>query len=201
MQSNNYHSQQSIFLILYNNIDWLDETLSGTDRTQRVNRIIIQKLFIGPKEAPAHAIITKSKRGSINVAPKQLPRYNGGTRPKPPVAAKIQDQRYEYEQENSLKKNLIRIICRFLKCSNQSVNSWTRFNIITRKSNNLVVSKDTVGCLPTIYAPTTSMNTVLEILTNAKLIRNALQLVSVVLSLINQSMSKLQDSLEKCCSL
>ena len=178
--------------LVYDNIDRLEETLSGTNRTHRVNRIITQKLFIGLKEAPAHAIITKSKRGSINVAPKQFLRYNGETRPKPPVARKIQDQRYEYEQENSLKKNLIRIICRFLKCSNQSVNSWTRFDIITRKSNNLVVSKDAVGYLPTIYAPTTSMNTVLEILMNAKLIRNALQLESVVLSLINKSMSKLQ---------
>ena len=44
----------------------------------------------------------------------------------------------------------------------------------------MVVIKDTVGYLPTIDAPATSMNTVLEILTNAKLIRDALQLKSVI---------------------
>ena len=38
----------------------------------------------------------------------------------------------------------------------------------------MIVTKDTVGCLPTIDTLATSMNTVLEILTNAKLIKDAL---------------------------
>ena len=67
----------------------------------------------------------------------------------------------------------------FLKCSNQSVSSWTGFNIITRNSNDL--TEDAVGYLPTIDASATSMNTVLEILTNDKLIRDALQLESVII--------------------
>ena len=41
------------------------------------------------------------------------------------------------------------------------------------------MTRDTVGYLPTIDAPATSMKTVLEILMNAKLIRDALQLESV----------------------
>ena len=37
------------------------------------------------------------------------------------------------------------------------------------------MTKDTVGYLPTIDAPATSMNTVLEVLTNAKLIKDPLE--------------------------
>ena len=100
------------------NNDWLEELLSDAGTTHCMNGIVIQKPFIGPKEAHKHAIITKSKRRSINVAPKQLPWYKCGTRPQQPVATKIQDQRYAFEWGNSLIKNLIWIICRFLKCSN-----------------------------------------------------------------------------------
>ena len=50
-----------------------------------------------------------------------------------------------------------------------------------RNSNCLVVIKDKVGYLPTIDAPATTMNTVFEILTNAKLIRDALKLESVII--------------------
>ena len=80
------------------------------------------------------------------------------TRPKPPVTTKIQDQRYAYKRENSLKKSLIWIFCRFLKCSNKSVNSWTGFNIITKNINDLVVTKDAVGYVSTIGTPAISMN-------------------------------------------
>ena len=87
---NEVHPHIPISLV-YDKIDWLEETLSGPGTTHRVNRIIIQKPFIGPKEAPTHTIITKSKRLSINVAPNQLPQYNYGTRPQPLVTTKIQD--------------------------------------------------------------------------------------------------------------
>ena len=55
-------------LSIYYNVDWSEETWSGVDATHRVNWIVIQKPFICPKEAPTHAVITKSKRRSINVA-------------------------------------------------------------------------------------------------------------------------------------
>ena len=116
----------------------------------------------------------------MNVAPRQLPQYICWTRPQPPVKTKIQDQRYPFERENTYKKNFIWIICRFLICSNQSINSWIGFNIITGNSNDLVVNKDTVRYLTKIDAFATSMITVVEILTNAKLIRVALQLESVI---------------------
>ena len=142
--------------------------------------IVIKKPFIGPKAASTHAINAKARRLSMNVAPRQLPQYICWTRPQPPVKTKIQDQRYPFERENTYKKNFIWIICRFYICSNQSINSWIGFNIITGNSNDLVVNKDTVRYLTKIDAFATSMITVVEILTNAKLIRVALQLESVI---------------------
>ena len=142
--------------------------------------IVIKKPFIDPKAASTHAINAKARRLTINVAPRQLPQYICWTRPHPLVKTKIQDQRYPFERENAYKKNFIWIICRFLICSNQSINSWIGFNIITGNSNDLVVNKDTVRYLTKIDALATSMNTAVEILTNAKLIRVALQLESVI---------------------
>ena len=66
------------------------------DVTHRVNWIVIQKPFICPKEAPTHAVITKSKRRSINVALKKVPQEKCRNRPQPPVTSKTQDQRYAF---------------------------------------------------------------------------------------------------------
>lgn len=96
----------------------------------------------------------------------ELLQYICGTRPQArPDRSHLLQQRYRIKdthlnEKTHWKRNLISIICRFLKSSNPSIKSWTGFNIIKRISNNLVVTKDTVGCLPTIYTPATSMNTV-----------------------------------------
>ena len=90
--------------LVYDNIDPLEETLSGAGTTHRVNRIVIQKLFI-----PANAIITKSRRRSINVS-MLLPNNYRSTTVAPDLSHMLQ-QRYRikdtYEWEDSLKKNLI----------------------------------------------------------------------------------------------
>ena len=48
------------------------------------------------------------------------------------------------------------------------------------------MTKDTFAYLPTIEGPATSMNTVLEILTNAKLIRDAV-LVELIIIVFDQA--------------
>ena len=50
----------------------------------------------------------------------------------------------------------------------------------------MVVTKDTFAYLPTIDRPATSMNTVLEILTNAKLIRDVV-LVELIIIFFDQA--------------
>ena len=46
--------------MVYDNNDSLEEALSGAEATQRVNGIVIQKLFIGPKLFQSFTNITNS---------------------------------------------------------------------------------------------------------------------------------------------
>ena len=60
------------------------------------------------------------------------------------------------------------------------------------------MAKDTFGYLPTIDAPAKSTNTVLEIIANAKLIRDAVHVESVIIVFDQgQSMSRQQRFFEK----
>jgi hypothetical protein len=54
----------------------------------------------------------------------------------------------------------------------QKVPGWSGFNIQVR--NELAVSQDVVGYLPTINAPATQLNTVAEILRQSESIRQEL---------------------------
>ena len=71
--------------LVYDNIDRLEETLSGGGTTHRVNGIVIQKAFIGPKLPPESVEIPKTKQRSVYVDPLLLPMYNVGSRPEPPI--------------------------------------------------------------------------------------------------------------------
>lgn len=61
---------------------------------------------------------------------------------------------------------------------NQVIPSWTGFNISTR--NQVPISEDIVGRLPTINAPATELTTVFEILDQAELIRKELHPGTIV---------------------
>ena len=71
--------------MVYDNIDCLEETLSGAGTTHRVNGIVIQKPFIGPKLPQNLIDIPKTKQRRVYVEPLQLPVYNAGIRPEAPV--------------------------------------------------------------------------------------------------------------------
>ncbi len=65
-------------------IDRLEETLSGSGTSHRVNGIAIQPAFIGPMLPPAKTTIPKTKRRSISHDELPLPHYNAGERMGPP---------------------------------------------------------------------------------------------------------------------
>ena len=71
--------------LVYDNIDRLEETVSGAVTTHRVNSNAIQKAFIGPQLPPSHPNVPKTKQRSIKVDHLILPVYNVGSRPDPPV--------------------------------------------------------------------------------------------------------------------
>ena len=78
--------------LVYDNIDRLEETLSGGGTTHSVNGISMQKAFIGSKLPPESVDVPKSKQRSIYVEPLQLPVVNVRTRPEPPVLPCCQSQ-------------------------------------------------------------------------------------------------------------
>jgi len=75
-------------------------------------------------------------------------------------------------------KNLARTLTQQVNACNQTVPSWTGFNIKTQ--HMIAVSQDVVGYLPTINAPATEMPTVLETLNQSELFRQELKLHQIV---------------------
>ena len=76
------------------------------------------------------------------------------------------------------KKNLLWILVRLHAEEKQKPSGWTGFNISVR--NEVPVSQDIIGYLPTIDAPATDMATVHEVLVQSLKIKNTLKLKSIV---------------------
>ena len=85
---------------------------------------------------------------------KELLVYNAGERCGPPSRAYVEVTSSEIEA-NARKKNLLWILVRLHAAENQTISGWTGFNIRVR--NEVEVSKDNVGYLPTIDAPATCL--------------------------------------------
>ena len=106
-----------------------------------------------------------------------LPIYNAGNR------RGLSSRRYVEVTstqiiEEAWKKNLLWLLARVNSSENQTISSWTGFNILVR--NKHVVAKDSVGYLSTINAPATDMYTVYQVLTKSLQIKETLRLQSIV---------------------
>ena len=108
---------------------------------------------------------------------KELPVYNAGERCGPPSRAYVEVTSSEIEA-NARKKNLLWILLRLHAAENQTISGWTGFNISVR--NEVEVSKDNIGYLPTIDAPATNMSTVFEVLCQSLKIKESLKLNTIV---------------------
>ena len=163
---------------MYDNIDRLEETLSGGGTTHRVNGIVIQKAFIVPKLPPESVEIPKTKQRNVYVDPLLLPMCNVGSRPEPPILPCTSIELTTNSQATASKKNLIWFLCRDANKDKQNISSWTGFNIQVQKDK--MVMKDNIVYLPTIDSPATAMNTVYELLSKARETKGELKLKSVV---------------------
>ena len=164
--------------VAFDNIDRLEETLSGAGTSHRVNGIVVQPAVYGPF-LPQPTSTPMEKRRSIDTIPESLPVYNAGGRVGPPPRTYIELEHTDIATE-ARKKNLVWILSRYHSSQSQGNNvpGWTGFNIATRDS--MEVNKDTIGYLPTINAPATEMSTIHEVLVRSKKIMNILDLKSIV---------------------
>lgn len=167
----------SIFTTLaWDNIDRLEETLSGEGTSHRVNGIAVQQQVSGPLPQISQRTARSHKR-TINLMPNLIAAYNVGTRCGPPnVKALILDG--SQELQNAKMKDYVWIISRASTADDQHISSWTGFNIKTR--DEISVAKDIIHYLPTIFAPATEMATVNELLTRSMNVMHSLQLSKVV---------------------
>ena len=166
--------------LAWDNIDRLEETLSGGGTSHRVNGIAIQARQYGPDLSPVQETptITRSKQRSVEVVgDNELAIYNAGERCGPPRRSYVEVTSSEIEA-NAWKKNLLWILVRLHAAEKQTVCRWTGFNILVRSETD--VSQDNIGYLPTIDAPATNMSTVFEVLRQSVQIKESLKLKSIV---------------------
>ena len=98
--------------------------------------------------------------------------------PQPLPTRETDVQEAEKAAQVACRKNLVWIVSRQAYQDNQAIPSWTGFNIRTR--DQVPISEDVVGYLPTINAPATELNTVFEILNQSERIRKELLLETIV---------------------
>lgn len=160
--------------LAWDNIDRLEETLTGKGTSHRVNGIAVQARIYGPHlpTADLPCIEKKKKQRSVSADHQELEVYvhvagtHVGPQPLPTKEHHVQEA--QETAAIACQKNLLWILARLADEESQVVPSWTGFNIRTR--NQIQVSEDVVGYLPTINAPATELNTVFEILNQSELI-------------------------------
>ena len=113
--------------------------------------------------------MVKSKKRSIDtVDDANLPVYDAGNCRGPPSRRYVEVTSTKI-MEDAWKKNLLWLLAHLHSSKEQTIPSWTGFNILVR--NKHVVAKDSVGYLPTLKAPATDMSTVYQVLTKSPQIK------------------------------
>ena len=148
--------------LAWDNVDRLQETLTGGGTSHRVNGTAVKPKVYGPYlPKPSLPAIRKQKQRSIKQDVPCLCTYISGERVGPPQTPPPRgNAQHKAEAELAVKKNFIWKLAQDL-CHNgerQKTPSWTGFNIKTR--SNVNSAEDVVGYLPTINASATEMTTV-----------------------------------------
>ena len=111
--------------LAWDNIDRLDETLSGGGTFNRVNGIAVQAVQFGPQLPPASVpAMVKSKKRSIDtVDDPNLSIYNAGNRRGTPSRRYV-DVTSTQIMEDAWKKNLLWLLARLHSSENQTIPSF-----------------------------------------------------------------------------
>ncbi|KAG1664664.1 hypothetical protein GQR58_019714 [Nymphon striatum] len=161
--------------LAFDNIDRQEETLSGAGTSHRVNGIVVQPQSLSCAPERNSTVDKKEKRRTLELSEQPLPIYITSKREGPPplqfanLSVPLADA-----TERSMQNNFLWVITRLHDTVNQTVSSWTGFNIRTR--DNVTVKPDKVGYLPTINAPATELSTVQELLSQSVFIQQHLSL-------------------------
>jgi hypothetical protein len=193
-------------MMVWDNIDFLEETPTGAGSTHTANGIIIQQTS-DDEQLPTHrktssTTIKKSLR-SLKAPEKQLCTYILGNKESPKLHTAVTNGGIEISLvthkpslDPSLMLDFIYTICKYL-CDelNTFLPGWTGFNtMISEKPDR--ISK--VGYLPVVDAPVTDISTIYTILRRSADIANKLELHYAVLIFDEAVYAKAQQVRWKC---
>ena len=80
--------------------------------------------------------------------------------------------------QESVRTNFLWALTRLHCSSNQTLSSWTGFNILHR--DNIEPQQDNVGNMPTINSPATQLKTVHEVLQQSVQVMQSLEIPNIV---------------------
>ena len=164
--------------LVWDNIDRLEETLSGGGTSHRVNGIAIhQKDLYEDVELRVPPRVPKTKKRSISGDSHSIPIYNAGKRMGPKPLERI-DSPFTTIVRATPIKNIAWVLARLSNVHCQRVSSWTGFNIKLRSGIDIL--EDNIAYLPTVNAPATELGTVYEILLRSLKIMQALDWNAIV---------------------
>ena len=179
--------QKCVFTTLvWDNIDRVEETLSGGGTSHRVNGIAIQhkKCYQDVELQRVSPKVEKTKQRTISTDSHSIPIYNAGKRigPKP---LDIVDSQFTTLMRATPIKNIAWVLSRLSNAHSQQVSSWTGFNIKLRSEIDIV--EDNIAYLPTVNAPATDLSTVYEVLVRSLKTMHALNL-NVIVCVFDQAL-------------
>jgi hypothetical protein len=167
--------------LAWDNIDRLEETLSGAGTTHRINGIIVQQQTLGPVTKIDSTCLHMQKQRTFSASEIIEPVIMGHYDTKNRVGPNLDfcAERQGVELSDAKAKNLLWISMRSANFDQpQTICSWTGFNIQMRKNRETVQSR--IEYLPTLDSPPSSLSTAREILQRSLLIMKNLNLPSIV---------------------
>ncbi|KAG1650788.1 hypothetical protein GQR58_027743 [Nymphon striatum] len=171
-------SAENEIVTVWDNIDDLEETLSGSGTSHRCNGIGVQL------KTPATQVLIRGEPKSKRCRRSLPSGYFGALEPyvqskrEGPGKLTFPDESSSNLLKSQSMKYLLWSFARCLNLPRQVVPSWTGFFITVR--NNILILESTVGYFESINAPTTEMSTVFEILKRSCRIMEKLKLPSIV---------------------
>ena len=183
-------SRSTVALMVADNIDNLECTLSGSGTSHRVNSILVTEKSARQSDDESddqdyEPPVAKKCRRSLpaTVVTREIPEYYGGKRVGPGELAQVQNVGVSSSYADEVKELALRFLV-WLEVRKLEthplllVPGWTGFNIKVR--DRVVVVESTIGYLDTIDSPATDLKTAYEVLSRGCEIKDRLKLNAVV---------------------
>ncbi|KAJ8021222.1 hypothetical protein HOLleu_38358 [Holothuria leucospilota] len=190
-------------ILVWDNNDFREETLSGKGSTHNTNGIIIQRNIINREAATEsttfHTSKPKTRKRSIDLPPPPPPasilNYFGGKRQGPQASGKeikTDEASYLSAETNPTKFAMAYFLSKLPEYETPVPPGWTGFNTKLQKAS-AVPEKSNIGYLPVIDASPTNLSTVNTILQRSLAIADQLGLETIVVVMDQAIYSKAQQ--------